>query len=108
LRFNNKGAKISALNTELAFTFNVCSKPSTIAIGYGRTWQVLGLSLPEQTFTGVIGVSLFRDTIEKIEFRHDCNYSANDTAGGGGSLPLPPAGSHRDSNTAMLQVDFYF
>lgn len=108
LSFNGKGAKVSAMDTEFAFSHDVYNKPSFIAVGYGTTWQALGLNLPKHSLMGSIGTSLWQNTVEMIEFKHDINYGHNNTSAGGGSKPINPEGSHKNNNSITLQIDYYF
>lgn len=87
LSFNGHGAKPSALNVELSYNFPTYGKPSAITVGYGQSNQALALDIPSQRFIAVYNISIWKDTVEAIEFRHDKLYSANDTATGSG-LPI--------------------
>ena len=107
LSFNGKGAKVQAMNAELAYNQKILGKSSFIAVGYGKSWQALGLNVPENMITATIGASLWKYTSEKIEFRHDINYKNGNTASGGGSFSLGPIGPHVN-NTITFQMDFYF
>ena len=106
LSFNNHGAKPQALNIEAAYSFKVCNKPNTFAIGYGRTAEMLGLYVPKNDVFAMYNVALVKDTIESIEYRHDVNYSNSDIAGGSGMDQLNSFGSRRNVVTAHLSVYF--
>jgi hypothetical protein len=108
LTFNNKGAQISALNIEGNYSFNVINKPATLSASYQQSWKALALNLPEYTIAAAAGISLFRDTIEKIEVRHDINYKSDDNASGGNEATYYPQNAHRARNVVIGQVDFYF
>lgn len=110
LSFNGKGASLSALNTEAAYTFKIFNRPATFAVGYEQTWQALGINLPQYGLITEASISIWRDTVEKIEYRHDINYNSSDTSSGGGmTMFLPnPMGPHNYRNVVTLHMDFYF
>lgn len=87
LTFDGHGAEPSALNVELSYNFPTYGRPSAITVGYGQSKQALALLIPEQRFIAVYNISIWKDTVEAIEFRHDINYKAQDTATGNG-LPI--------------------
>ena len=66
------------------------------------------LSIPESSFLSVFNISIWKNTIESFEFRHDTNYSCSDIAGGNGAIPpiINSAGGSR--NTYTLQLGVYF
>lgn len=110
LSYNGNGALISGLNLEAGVSFTVFGRPSTIAAGVEKTWEALGLNLPKYGFVSEISTSILRDTVEKIEYRHDISYNSSDTASGGGMMqPITNnywANNYR--NVVTLHVDFYF
>lgn len=106
MTFNGEGAQPAALNVEALYRFNIIQKPSFVAVTYGRTWEALALNLPEYSYVGTFGISLWKSTVEKFEFRHELNYSGDDTASGSGYAVSPS--ERRDRNIGMLQMDVYF
>lgn len=107
MTFDGSGAKPQALNAEAAYTFTILdNKPSTVAVGYGMTHEALALGLPRQRYIAVFNTSLWRDTLEGIEFRHDMDYSASSTSSG--SDVTGPTGTGRSNNIVTAQVDLYF
>lgn len=110
LSFNGKAARPEAGNVELAYQFKIKDIPNTLAVGYDRTREALGVNLPEQSYFVSYGTSLLRDTIESLEYRHDINYGAGTTANGGG---LPVANQvvttgRTSRNAVVFQVGVYF
>jgi hypothetical protein len=105
LSFNGEGARIQAFDAQAQYKFNVGTHPSFIAAGYGHTWEALGLNVPEQSANVAIGSSLWKDTILKLEYRHDTNYSYHDTASGKG-LNTPVEWQER--NLVIAHLDVYF
>ncbi len=80
LTYNNHGAKPTALNTELGYNFSLGDYPSSVAVGYGQTNEALDLGLAKQRYVAVFNTSLFKSTIQSVEFYHDRNYKASDTS----------------------------
>ncbi len=112
LMFDGHGAKPAAMNLEAAYNFKISHKPVSVAFSYGRTWQALALGLAQDNFTGVFNISLWKNTIESLEFRHGINYSrgtsfgGNCTASAGGSCQDKSVGGGR--NSLIGQVALYF
>ena len=107
LSYNLRGAKPQALNMEGAFTFKIKNKPASIAAGYGWSNQALALGMPKHRLAAVLNVSIWRDTVESIEFRHDVDY-ATSNQGSGIASAAPTKGSGRSSNTITAKLGIYF
>lgn len=107
LSFDGKGASISAVHGELDYTFNIMSRPVTVGAAYGHAWQALALDLPKDSYSANLAVSLFRNTIEQIEYRHDTNYGKNRFASGKNAT-VNINGTSSGRNTIMGQVGVYF
>jgi hypothetical protein len=105
LTFNGSGAQIHAADAQAQYKFSLGSHPSTIAAGYGHSWEALGLNVPEQSANISIGSSLWKDTVEKIEYRHDWNYSAHDVATG---KCMPAENDWRQRDLIIAHIDVYF
>jgi len=105
LSFNHHGATPSALNLEAGYKFHLFNKPFLFALGYEKSWQSLGLSLPQTSYLAILTASLWKNTIEGVEFRHDVNYSSSDTASGQ-LAAVPRLGA--TGNTVTFQVGVYF
>ncbi len=105
LTFNGQAAKPMAFHAELGYSFKVFNKPTNVAVGYGQTSQSLALNLPQRRYTAVINTSLYHDTIQSLEFRHDRNYS-NSTATG--DVNTVTTTGKPFSNTLTLQFGIYF
>lgn len=102
MQFNNNGAKPAAGNIELNYALTMFSKPTAIAAGYAWTQDALALGLPKQRYIATLNTSLWRSTIESLEFRHDVDYNASDT----GIKTQTGTGHTSDSITAQLAVFF--
>lgn len=110
LTFNGSGARPSALNIEASYSFLTMDHPSAVALGYGNTSEALALLIPEQRYSAVYNVAIWRHTIGTLEYRHDINYSAGATATGAGvgvNTGTPTNLGHT-SDTVTAQVGVYF
>ncbi|QLH41467.1 MAG: LbtU family siderophore porin [Coxiellaceae bacterium] len=106
LSFNNRGARPEAMHFEAQRDFDIFTKPTVISIAFDKSWQALGLNLPQYSYTADINTSIWKNTIETLEFRHDSNYQSSDVAGGNGSLVEHSLGSSQ--NTLLGQIGIYF
>ncbi|MES2998623.1 MAG: LbtU family siderophore porin [Pseudomonadota bacterium] len=103
---NLQGAKPTAFHTEAAYKFNAWDKPSAFMIGYDQSKDALALLIPKKRYVATASTSIWKDTIESIEFRHDIDYNATDIAVGQGLNPI--TGTGKSGNTITLQVGLYF
>lgn len=116
MSFNGHGAKPWAVDTEAAYSFSIFDKPSSVGIGYGHSNQALSLGIPASRTSLVFNTSWWRNTLQSIEFRHDRNYAASDTANGptGAITPTMPCtasactGIGGRDNAVTAQFDYYF
>ncbi len=107
LSFDGQGAKPETFHTEAAYKFNVLEKPSAIIIGYDQSKDALGLLIPKKRYIATVSTSIWKDTIEILEFRHDIDYSATDVATVQSGFN-PINGTGKSGNTVTLQVGLYF
>lgn len=107
LSFNNQGAKPAAFHTEAAYKLDVLKKPSAIIIGYDQSKDGLALLLPKKRYVATLSTSIWKDTIESLEFRHDIDYNATDVATGQTGFNAIQ-GTGKSGNTVTLQVGLYF
>lgn len=108
LNYNGHGAKLSAMNAEAAYSFKIVDRPASVAVGYTKGWQALALNVPEESFISAFNISIWKNTIESIEFRHDNNYSASDFGGGLGAIPSVINSVGGSRNTYTFQIGAYF
>lgn len=101
------GAKPQAFHTEAAYKFDILSKPSSIAIGFDQSREALGLQIPKKRYVATASTSIWKDTIESIEFRHDIDYALTDVATGGQGFE-PMTGTGNSSNAITFQIGLYF
>lgn len=114
MSYNNHGAKPSAMDAEAIYNFDLFSFNTNIAVGYGHSWQTLAMELPQQSVFAVFSTSLWKYTIESLEFRHNINFPFNDVASfGSPTTMLFPSGNFsafgaRNVNQVTFQVGLYF
>ncbi|MEO8400760.1 MAG: LbtU family siderophore porin [Gammaproteobacteria bacterium] len=106
MTMNNNGAKPQALDTQAAYTFMLFDRPTSVAIGYDMTKDALALELPYKRYSLVFNTSVWRDTLQSLEFRRDYNYGASNVATGSG-ISAPTASGKQDS-AVTFQFDVYF
>ncbi len=111
LSFNGRGARPQALQLEGGMTFRNFDKPASIALGYQWSQDTLALNLPNRRIAGVYNISIWKDTVESLEYRHDINFRKNQYANGA-SAPdytnantISPGGS---TDTLLAQIAVYF
>jgi hypothetical protein len=111
LSFDGSGATPRAGQLESSVTFRLFNKPATLGAGYQWTQQALALNLPQQRISGVFNISLWKDTVESLEYRHDIDYKTSQYANGAapvGTTNTPTVGSGQASDTVTLQIGVYF
>ena len=111
LSFNGHGAQPQAAQLELGKTFMAFDKPSSIGVGYQWSHEVLALNLPEQRINGVFNISIWKDTVESIEYRHDFNYGTAQFGNGAapaGEVNANTIGPGGSSDTVLAQIGVYF
>lgn len=109
MTFNGKGADPKAGHAEVARGFKIYNQNFTAGLAFDHSWQALALSLPENSVTTYLRTSFWKNTVEVIEFRHDNDYSTNDTAVSAqnfGSFTNTGSGKARD--LLLAQVGVYF
>jgi len=103
---NLRGAKPEAFHTELAYKFSAWKKPSGLAVSYDQSKDALALLIPKKRYSMTASTSIWKDTIESIEFRHDVDYSATDVSVGQRLTPI--IGTGQSANTVTFQIGLYF
>ncbi len=107
-RHNGHGAKPSAVDTQLSYAFPILdNRPSAVAIGYAHSEQSMAMGLPVSRYSLVMNTSLWRNTLQAIEFRHDRMYPASSTGGNAGDTPAAAATGKCD-NAITTTFDYYF
>lgn len=111
LSFNGQGARPAAALGELDMTFRAFNRPASIGVGYQWTKEALALNLPQHRISGVFNISIWKDTVESLEYRHDIDYKANQYANGAAPVGVVNAntvGTGRSSDTVSAQIGVYF
>ena len=114
LSMNDHGARPQSGQLEANVTFKAFNRPSSIGAGYQWSHDALALNLPLQRFIGVFNISIWKDTVESIEYRHDIDYAASQFANGANSVlaTFPPnintVGTGKGSDTVSAQIGVYF
>lgn len=111
LSFNGLGAKPSAGQTEANVTFMAFDKPASFGVGYQWTREALALNVPKQRISAVFNISIWKSTVESLEYRHDIDYGRFQFANGA-SLPgvqnLNILGTGRALDSVVAQIGIYF
>ncbi|PJD96660.1 MAG: hypothetical protein CK426_08445 [Legionella sp.] len=114
LSMNGQGAKPQAGQVEANMTFKAFDRPASLGLGYQWTKDALALNLPQQRYVGVFNISIWKDTVESLEYRHDIDYAANQYANGANSAlaNFPPnqntVGTGKGADTISAQIGVYF
>ena len=111
LSFNGKGAKPQAGQLEGGVTFMAFSKPASFALGYQWAKDTLALNIPRYRINGVFNISIWKDTIESLEYRHDIDYRTTQFANGAtapGLINLNTLGTGRSSDALIAQIGVFF
>jgi outer membrane murein-binding lipoprotein Lpp len=114
LTFDGFGAKPRAFHNEMDYTFNILKRPSLLGIAYDESWQSLALGLPKNSYFAIFSTSIWKNTIESLELRHDVQYPSSDTAGGRCDISInpsafclnPPTGGTDNAITGQIGVYF--
>lgn len=107
MSFNGRGAKPWAFDLETAYSMDLFEEhPSSLGIGYSQTHEALALGLPLNRISVALNTSIWRNTLQSIEFRRDLQYAGGNTASGGGEPT--PAASGRIDRAVTAQFDYYF
>lgn len=116
MSYNGRGAKPSAFDLEAAYSFYLFERPSSVGVAYAKSNEALSLGIP-LTRTGVVfNTSVWRNTLQSLELRHDTNYAASDTANGpvGAETATDTctasscSSTGKSDNAVTAQFDYYF
>jgi len=111
LSFNGQGAQLQAIQLEGGATFMVFDKPSSVGIGYQWSKETLALNMPEQRVNAVFNISVWKDTVESLEYRHDINFAEGNYGNGAapaGSSNANTLGTGGSADTILAQIGVYF
>jgi hypothetical protein len=106
LAMYTRGARPQALHTEAIYSFESFARPTSIGAAYDLTKDALPLGLPAKRYSLALNTSIWRNTLESLEVRHDIAYSGGVTSSG--SNAVGPQGTGRSDNVVTAQIDLYF
>lgn len=106
MMINSHGAHPRALNTEAIYSFDAFNHPTSIGASYQLSGDGLAIGLPAKRYSLALNTSIWRNTLESLEFRHDIDYSGSVTSSG--SNVIAPRGTGRSGNVVTAQIDLYF
>lgn len=111
MSFNGRGAKPQAAQFEAGVTFVAFDKPASLGAGYQWSKETLALNLPQQRISGVFNISIWKDTVESLEYRHDIDFSTTSFANGAAPPNVVNAntlGTGKTADTLIAQIGVYF
>jgi hypothetical protein len=111
LSFNGVGAQPQAMQLEAGVTFMAFDRPSSIAGNFQWTKDALALNIPYRRISGVFNISIWKDTVESLEYRHDINYRASDFGNGASAPGFSNGntwGTGTSADTVIAQIGVYF
>jgi hypothetical protein len=80
-------------------------------LGYQWSKDALALNLPQQRISGVFNISIWKDTVESLEYKHDVDYNIYQFANGAapvGGVNATTYGTGRSGDTVSAQIGVYF
>ena len=90
-----RGAKPSIIHTAFGGAIQKFAHPLNWEVGYAKTVDMGYLNVPEAAWYGVASTSLWKHTIESIEYRHNAKYATT-------------ADATHNKNIVTMQIGFYF
>ena len=78
LSFRESGAQPAALNGELAYTTAIQGFDTVFALGVQKTWESLGLELPELRYSAAVAVTILEGATVTLEYFLDEDYGRED------------------------------
>lgn len=104
-----KGAEPQAMHAEIDYMLPFVAKKYGTSVGfaYGHTWQALALNLPENSYTTFLNTSIWRETTESLEYRHDTDYTTSVTGTGRGATSAI-TGTGKGRNSVIAEFGVYF
>lgn len=106
MMISSHGARPRAFHGEAIYSFQAFAHPTSLGAAYGQTTDGLALGLPAKRYSLALNTSIWRNTLESLEVRHDIDYSGHVTSFG--SLVAGPTGTGRSDNVVTAQIDLYF
>ncbi len=78
LSFRESGAQPAALNGELAYNTVIQGFDTVFALGVQKTWESLGLELPELRYSAAVAVTILEGATVTLEYFLDEDYDLGD------------------------------
>jgi hypothetical protein len=107
MSYNGHGAKPWATDFEVDYTFTFQERPTAVGVSYQKSNEALSLGIPLIRYSLVFNTSIWRNTLQAIEFRCDREYAASDRANGAGGIASKPETGKIDK-AVTAQFDYYF
>ncbi len=107
MAYQGHGAKPSAINLEASYSFYWGDRPMSVALGHGQSYQALAIGLPLSRNVLTFNTSIWRNTLQSLEFRRDLEYAASNTGGDAGDVAAPMQ-TGKYNNAVTAQFDYYF
>jgi hypothetical protein len=107
MSYEGHGAKPWATDTEVAYSFDAFGRPTSVGLAYSTSTQALSLGLPLKRTALVANTSIWKQTIQSLEFRFDREYAASAIASGAGAVASTPETGKIDTSVTA-QFDYYF
>jgi hypothetical protein len=112
LSYQGHGALPQAAQLEAGVTFRTFDKPSSLAGAYQWSSDAIALNLPKHRLSAVYNISIWKDTLESLEYRHDIDYKANQYGNGANAPTFPPnldtVGTGHSADTLIAQIGVFF
>lgn len=112
LSFDGHGALPQALQAEAGVTFSAFDKPASLAAAYQWSGETLALNMPHQRISGVFNISVWKDTLESLEYRHDIDFKTTQYANGANAPGFAPNqntyGSGKTADMIVAQIGVFF
>lgn len=112
LSYEGEGALPQAAQLEAGVTFRSFDKPASLSAAFQWTNQALALNLPKNRISAVYNISIWKDTLESLEYRHDIDYKVNQYANGANAPDFPPnmntVGTGHSADTVIAQIGVFF
>lgn len=105
--YNGHGARPSAFNIEAAYSFYWSDRPTSISIAHDQSYQAMAIGLPLSRNSLTLNTSVWRNTLQSLEFRRDREYAASNTGTNAGNVAAP-AQTGKYNNAITAQFDYYF
>jgi len=105
--YNGNGAKPYATNLEASYSFYWSDRPTSIGIAHGQSYQAMAIGLPLSRNAMTLNTSIWRNTLQSLEFRRDREYAASVTGTNAGGAAAPTQ-TGKYNNAVTAQFDYYF